>query len=47
MEFDGPILCEFKVEKDKCFPLVKPGCALDEVVYKDDYEPEEGTEAPC
>ena len=31
LEYPGPILCEFKVETDECFPLVKPGCALDDI----------------
>ena len=31
LEYSGPILCEFKVESDECFPLVKPGCALDDI----------------
>jgi len=48
MEFDGPILVEFKVEKDKCFPLVKPGCSLDETMYKDEkYVADKNTMAPC
>lgn len=32
-----PILCEFKVEKDICLPLVGPGKALDEMILFDDY----------
>ena len=28
----GPILCEFKIEKDICLPLVGPGCALDDMI---------------
>lgn len=43
----GPILIEFKVNKDKCFPLVKPGCSLDEVIYNEDYKPDKNTQAPC
>ena len=31
LEYPGPILCEFKVKSDECFPLVKPGCALDDI----------------
>ncbi len=33
----GPILCEFKVNNEICLPLVKPGCALDDMVLYDDY----------
>ena len=29
---DGPVLCEYKVTKDMCLPLVKPGCALDNML---------------
>ena len=28
----GPILMEFCIERDICLPLVKPGCALDDMV---------------
>lgn len=28
----GPILCEFKIERDICLPLVGPGCALDDMI---------------
>ena len=33
----GPVLCEFKVEKDICLPLVGPGKALDEMILFRDY----------
>ena len=33
----GPVLCEFKVEKDICLPLVGPGKALDEMILFQDY----------
>jgi acetolactate synthase-1/2/3 large subunit len=33
---DGPILCEFKIEKTMCLPLVAPGKALDEMMLDDD-----------
>ena len=33
LEYDKAILCEFKVEKDLCFPLVPPGAALDEMIF--------------
>lgn len=29
---DGPILCEFKIERDICLPLVGPGCSLDNMI---------------
>ena len=36
---DGPVLCEYKVTKDMCLPLVKPGCALDNMLlYGNDSE---------
>jgi acetolactate synthase-1/2/3 large subunit len=37
LEFDGPILCEFKVEPDICLPLVGPGKALDDMILFDEY----------
>ena len=37
IETDKPVLCEFKVEKDICLPLVGPGKALDEMILFDDY----------
>ena len=36
INYDGPILCEFLVEKDICLPLVAPGKALDEMLLPDD-----------
>lgn len=33
--YDKSILCEFKVKKDLCFPLVPPGAALDEMILYD------------
>ena len=35
---DGPILCEFKIEKTMCLPLVAPGKALDEMILEDNEE---------
>lgn len=35
LEFDGPILCEFKVKHEMCLPLVKPGSGLDDMVLTD------------
>ena len=29
---DGPIVCDFKVESDYCFPLVAPGKGLHEMI---------------
>ena len=34
---DKPVLCEFKVEKDICLPLVGPNKALDEMILFHDY----------
>ena len=38
INYDGPILCEFKIKKDICLPLVGPGKALDDMIL-----PEEAT----
>ena len=35
MNYKGPILCNFKVETDRCLPLVPPGNALDEMLLND------------
>lgn len=35
---DGPILCEFKIEKTMCLPLVAPGKALNEMILEDNEE---------
>lgn len=32
LDYDGPILCEFKIEPDICTPFVKPGNALDDMI---------------
>tara|TARA_B110000483_G_scaffold207787_1_gene252964 strand:+ start:323 stop:2050 length:1728 start_codon:yes stop_codon:yes gene_type:complete len=32
MSHKGPVVCEFRVESDVCLPLVKPGCALDDML---------------
>jgi acetolactate synthase I/II/III large subunit len=37
VNFDGPILCNFKVNYDLCLPLVAPGKALDNMILFDDY----------
>ena len=36
IEYPGPILCEFDVERDICLPLVSPGKALDEMILPND-----------
>ena len=33
----GPILCEFKIERDICLPLVGPGNALDDMLLPQNY----------
>lgn len=35
LSYDKAILCDFKVETDGCFPLVKPGSALDDILLND------------
>ena len=32
LSYPGPILCDFTVETDNCFPLVAPGKALDDLI---------------
>jgi acetolactate synthase I/II/III large subunit len=32
LNYEGAVLCEFKIEKDICLPLVSPGCALNEMI---------------
>ena len=34
----GPVLCEFKIEKGICLPLVGPGKALDDMILEGEYE---------
>ena len=36
INYDGPILCEFNIEKTMCLPLVAPGSALDDMIFEDD-----------
>ena len=36
IEYDGPILCEFQIEKDICLPLVGPGNALDDMLLPEE-----------
>ena len=33
---DGPMLCEFKIKRDMCLPLVAPGKALDEMILNNE-----------
>ena len=33
IEYPGPIVCDFKVQSDYCFPLVPPGAALDQMIF--------------
>ena len=33
----GPVLCEFKILSEICVPLVKPGCALDDMLLYNEY----------
>ena len=32
LNYDGPILCDFRVVTDNCLPLVAPGKGLDEMI---------------
>ena len=36
LNYDGPILCDFKVEPDLCLPLVAPGSSIDNMILHDD-----------
>lgn len=38
LNHSGPILCEFVIEPDICLPLVRPGCALDDMILEENYE---------
>lgn len=38
LNYNGPILCDFKVEPDLCLPLVAPNSALDDIVLFDKKE---------
>jgi len=33
LSYRGPILCEFKINKDICFPIVPPGNNLDKMIH--------------
>ena len=43
LSYRGPILCEFKVEKDICFPIVPPGNPLDKMIHSTDELLNKGT----
>lgn len=38
LEYSGPIVADFRVEKDKCLPLVAPGKGLDEMILPNEQE---------
>ena len=38
LNYHGPILCEFKIEKGICLPLVGPGKALDDMILPENYD---------
>ena len=40
LSFNGPALCEYKVEGEICLPLVGPGKALDDMILFDEYHKE-------
>jgi len=50
INYDGAILCEFKIKKDICLPLVGPGKALDDMILPGDVSLEtiqiDGNEVP-
>lgn len=35
LNYDGPILCDFKVQGDLCLPLVAPGSSIDDMILHD------------
>lgn len=43
LSYRGPILCEFKVEKDICFPIVPPGNPLNKMIHSTDELLNKGT----
>jgi acetolactate synthase-1/2/3 large subunit len=38
LNYDGPILCDFRTVTDVCFPLVAPGKALDDLILHDNFK---------
>jgi len=40
INYPKAILCEFKIERGICLPLVGPGKALDDMILNDNYETE-------
>jgi acetolactate synthase-1/2/3 large subunit len=47
INYDGPILVNFKTVPDICLPLVAPGKALDEMILSDKDINLDGSDAPC
>lgn len=35
IDYDGPIICNFKVSGDKCFPLIPPGKTVNDTLFSD------------
>lgn len=46
IEYPGPIVCDFKVQSDYCFPLVPPGAALDQMIFNRNLEIDKEYGAP-
>jgi acetolactate synthase I/II/III large subunit len=46
LEYPGPILCEFNIERDICLPLVAPGKALNEMILNEEFSNKMSGEAP-
>ena len=46
LSYDKAIVCEFKVETDQCYPLVKPGCALDDIILPNSDNIDMGSSLP-
>ena len=46
LEYPGPILCEFNIERDICLPLVAPGKALDDMILNEEFSDNISGEAP-
>jgi acetolactate synthase-1/2/3 large subunit len=37
LAYNGPVVCEFKVQTEECFPLVPPGKALDDMILYNEH----------
>ena len=37
LKYNGPVVCEFRVETEECFPLVAPGKALDDMILYNEH----------